>query len=120
MWLTLIQSTPLIENTAELLIPGKISFKNFNEKEEATCIDEITLLRHSWVKAYLVVPVLSVLTLFFLPLKMYWDNALNTRMVYSPVQTLHQATHVRVRGRDGKIEVCDLKNMTARIALLFQ
>jgi len=41
-------------------------------------------------------------------------------MIYSPVQTLQEATHVRVRGRDGKIEVCELKNMTARIAFLFQ
>ena len=89
MKVTVIQNTPLIQDAAEIVVPGKISFKNFNEKEEATCIDEITLLRHSWIKAYLVVPVLSVLTLFFLPLKMYWDNALNTRMKYSAVQTLH-------------------------------
>jgi hypothetical protein len=63
-------------------------------------------------------PVLSILTLFFLPLKMYWDNALNARMIYSPVFNLDRATHVLVGGRDGKVEVCELKNMTERIAAL--
>lgn len=75
-------------------------------------MDEITLLRHNWIKAYLVVPILSILTLFFLPLKMYWDNALNARMIYSPVLRLEQATHVLVKGRDGKVAVCELKNLT--------
>jgi len=62
-----------------------MDFVNFNEKEEATCISSITLLQHSSFKAYIVVPVLSVLTLFFIPLKMYWDNALNARMIYNVV-----------------------------------
>jgi len=54
-----------------------VDFVNFNEKEESTCIESITLLKHSFFKAYIVVPILSILTLFFLPLKMYWNNALN-------------------------------------------
>lgn len=98
--------------------PTDIDFINFNEKEESTCIESITLLKHSLFNAYVLVPVLSVLTLFFLPLKMYWDNALNARMLYYPVQDLRQASHVLVKGRGGNVEVCLLKNMTAKIAPL--
>jgi hypothetical protein len=54
--------------------PNQTAFVNFNEDEEATCIESITLLRHSWVKAYLLTPILSLLTIFILPLKMYWDS----------------------------------------------
>lgn len=98
--------------------PTDIDFINFNEKEESTCIESITLLKHSLFNAYVLVPMLSVLTLFFLPLKMYWDNALNARMLYYPVQDLRQASHVLVKGRGGNVEVCLLKNMTAKIAPL--
>jgi hypothetical protein len=95
-----------------------MDFENFNEKEESTCIESITLLKHSFFKAYLVVPVLSVLTLLYLPLKMYWSNALNARMIYNIVNELEEATHVLVKGRSGNVEVCELKNLTARIAPL--
>jgi len=32
--------------------------------------------------------------------------------------TLEQATHVLIKGRDGKVEVSELKNLTQRIAPL--
>jgi len=58
----------------KIMPPNQTAFVNFNEDEEATCIESITLLRHSWVKAYLLTPILSLLTIFILPLKMYWDS----------------------------------------------
>lgn len=87
----MVQHAPLLKSNAAakvVLAPSEMNFVNFNEKEESTCIASITLLQHSFLKAYIVVPVLSVLTLFFLPLKMYWDNALNARMIYNVVADL--------------------------------
>ena len=65
-----------------------------------------------------MIPLLSILTLFFLPLKMYWNNALHARMIYNVVEDLAQATHVLVKGRSGNIEVCKLNNLTNAIAPL--
>jgi len=64
---------------------NQVAFTNFNEDEEATCIATITLLRHSWPKAYLMTPILSLFTIFILPLKMYWDTSLYARMIFNPV-----------------------------------
>lgn len=71
-----------------MLLPSEVDFVNFNEKEESTCIASITLMQHSFFKEYIVLPVVSILTLFYVPLKMYWDNAFNARMIYNVVADL--------------------------------
>jgi hypothetical protein len=78
-----------------------VAFENFNEAEEATCMASITLLRHSWFKAYILVPILSILTIFILPLKMYWSSTLYAKMIMNPVTNIMKATHVLVKGRGG-------------------
>jgi hypothetical protein len=95
-----------------------IGFVNFNEQEEATCMASITLIRHSKVKAYLVTPILSVLSLFILPLKMYWDNDLNARMTFNTVTDIKRATHVKVIGRGGNVDICKLEDFTNKISQL--
>jgi hypothetical protein len=117
-----VQHAPLLSSNSakRILAPSEIDFINFNEKEESTCIASITLLQHSFFKAYVVVPILSILTLFFVPLKMYWDKELNARMIYNVVADLAQATHVLVRGRGGNVEVCELNNLSDEIAPLIE
>lgn len=117
-----MQHAPLlsVHSSKRVLAPSEIDFVNFNEKEESTCIASITLLQHSFFKAYIVVPIISILTLFFVPLKMYWNNELNARMIYNVVADLAQATHVLVRGRSGNVEVCELKNLSDQIAPLLE
>ena len=85
-----------------------VAFINFNEQEEATCIASITLLRHNWFKAYVLVPILSILTIFILPLKMYWDTELYATMIYDTVTAIEMATDMLVKGRAGNVDVCKL------------
>ena len=53
-------------------------------------------------------PFLSIFTIFILPLKMYWNNALFARMIFDTVTNISVATHVLVKGRGGNIDVCEL------------
>lgn len=82
-----IQNAPLLGDEGDLLkIPDTdIAFINFDENEESTCMHSITLMRTSFFKSYLVVPILSFLTIFILPLKMYWDNALYAKWIFNHV-----------------------------------
>lgn len=82
-----------------------MAFKNFNEKEESTVILSLTLLQYNALKAYLLMPLLSLLTLFILPLRLYWSAELRAYYLYNEVGALEQADHLLVKGKDGNIEV---------------
>ena len=77
----------MLKNRVEpkILLPTDVAFVNFNEKEESTCIESITLMRLSYFKTYVLVPLLSILTIFFLPLKMYWNNETYAKMLFYTV-----------------------------------
>lgn len=62
--------------------PNQIAFDNFNEKEESTVITSLTMLKYNTLKAYLLVPLLSMLTLMVLPIRMYWSAELCAKYLY--------------------------------------
>jgi hypothetical protein len=64
------------------------------------------------------VPILSILTIFILPLKMYWDTELYANMIYDTVTEIQFATDMLVRGRAGNVDVCKLQNLTQEISVL--
>jgi hypothetical protein len=45
-----------------------VKVKNFNESESATCVEIAILLKISGFKTYIVVPFLSLLTVFVFPI----------------------------------------------------
>ncbi len=94
---------------------GQIDFTNFNEKEETTCITSLTMLQFSCCKTYLLLPILSLLSLFILPVRMYWSVPLQRKYMYSEVTDLARATHLLVYGRDGNIEIVELTNMAEKM-----
>lgn len=49
-----------------------VGVKNYNEKEEATCIELAMLLNKDYCKRIFLVPLLSLISLFLFPLKLYW------------------------------------------------
>jgi hypothetical protein len=49
-----------------------VGHQDFDEKEETTIIDEITCLKVSVVKSYIVFPFLSLITIFIFPLMCYY------------------------------------------------
>ena len=116
---------PLLSNSTvprakdyELKPLDQVEFKNFNDKEEATCMKSVTMLRFSSFKTYLFLPILSLLTLFVLPIRMYWSATLSARYKYSHVSSVSQTTDLLIHGRDGNIEIVKLQNLTDRVRSL--
>ena len=68
-----------------------VDVKNFNENEEATCIEIALLLNKDYVNRLLIVPLLSLLTLFVFPLKLYWSKRLQMDWLYKRVRSLDSA-----------------------------
>ena len=56
----------------------------------------------------MVTPLASVCSGMVLAVCLFWYPALRARMFYSVASSLRDATHVRVLGRQGNIEVCKL------------
>ena len=75
----------------------------------------LQLLRFDPIKAYLVVPLLSVLSLMILPLSMYWSCEKQAEWLYTMTRSLDQADSLLVRGKDGNIEIVKLDNQTENV-----
>ena len=78
-------------------------------------IDSLTMMRFNSLKAYFFLPVLSLVSLFILPVWLYWSVPLQASMMYSKVDSLQQATHFLVQGRDGNIEIVQIKDHTETV-----
>jgi hypothetical protein len=76
------------------------------------------MLKFNTLKAYLVVPFLSILTVFVLPIRLYWSAELRAFYLYTEVATLEGANHLLVRGRDGNIEIVSIDDMTSEVQAL--
>jgi hypothetical protein len=73
--------------------------KNLNEYEDATCIEIAVLLTANNLKRWFLVPILSILTLFYFPVRLYWNKRMQERWFYSRATGLADATHVFIVGR---------------------
>lgn len=98
--------------------PFQVSFKNYNEKEESTVINSLTMLKFNALKAYLLVPLLSILTIMVLPVRLYWSAELRAYYFYDKVRALEQADTMLVRGKDGNIELVDVVDKTDEVRQL--
>lgn len=65
----------------------------FDEKEDATCIDKLQLLEADLIKRFIVVPILSVLSLFVFALFLFWKPALRLKWLYKPVNNVRHANY---------------------------
>lgn len=72
---------------------------NYNEREEAIIIEVAIIIKANWVKRLLVVPLLSLLTIFIFPIFLYWRADMRAQWFYSTVQTLDDATNILIVGR---------------------
>ena len=64
------------DDSVDHLKPGFLRFVNFNEKEEATVITSIQMLRFDYMKTFILLPFMALITVFVLPLRMYWSAKL--------------------------------------------
>ncbi len=72
-------------------------YDNFNEEEEATKIYQIVYLRESILKKYILVPLLSICTVFIFTLCILWYPNLKRIFMYE-ICTKEQATHLAIVG----------------------
>lgn len=63
--------------------------------------------------------MLSVLTLFVLPVRMYWSQTLTAKYCYNRVRSLEEADHLLIEGKTGNVEIVELQNRTQRVKELF-
>ena len=76
------------------------------------------MLRFNPLWAYLIMPLLSVLTLFVLPLRLYWHKTLRAKYFYTRVNQLPLANHLLVTGKLGNCEIVALQNLTSKVQQL--
>ena len=53
-----------------------VHVENYNEKEESTCVEVAILIKSNCVKKWILVPIISILSVFVFPVFLYWKKAL--------------------------------------------
>lgn len=79
-----------------------LDVQNFNENEEATCIEIALLLQKDNIKRWILLPLLSIFTLFFFPIRMYWNRRMQADWLFKRATSLADATNIFIVGR-GKL-----------------
>ena len=79
---------------------NQAKFEQFNEAEESTCIESITLLQFSFLKTLCAI-ILSPCTIFLLALYIYWYNSYKKFWFFTEVSCLEQASFVYIQGKPG-------------------
>lgn len=92
--------------------------KQFDEKEEATIIDTLTMLEFSYAKTYLQFPLYCVLSVFIYPVIVYWKSGLQATAFYVKTNELERATHLLVEGKDANKEVVQIVRQTSGDAMV--
>lgn len=65
-----------------------------------------------------MVPILSILTLFVVPMYMYWRTGFYVTMCMSPTDKISRATHVLVKGKSGSLDCCKLRDCTKEVSAI--
>lgn len=69
---------------------------------------KIELLQFSAFWSYVIVPLLSLVTLFVLPIRMYWSQTLTAKYCYNRVRSLEEADHLLITGKTGNVEIVEI------------
>ena len=86
----------------ENIKPAELPFvhvQNYNEKEETTCVDTAILVKEDCLKRWIIVPLLSLLSLFAFPVVLYWKPAMRKDWLYKRPTSVQDATHIYIQGR---------------------
>jgi hypothetical protein len=70
----------------------------FDENEESTKIAQATYLTFSPVKAYIIVPILSLCTALIFLLVLHWYPRVRKNFLYSECPSVYRATHIFIVG----------------------
>ena len=78
---------------------SRIKFRDIDQADENTQIEELTMLQFSYFKSFVLAPILGVCTGLIFLLCLYWYESLQARFLYTEVWDLKRATHIRVTGK---------------------
>ena len=82
----------------------------YDANEETTTVETAILLRVDNVKRWLVVPIMSLLTIFVWPVFLYWKKPLQRDWLYKRAQSIEAATHIYIEGKDGNKEIVSVRD----------
>lgn len=100
--MSIVDETPFKKTKADL------NFKNRNEWEEETKIWRIIMLEVSYLKRIILVPLLCVLTAFFILLWWFWSISLKRFLFFNIWNDLDKASHLYVYGKRKQREIVKL------------
>jgi len=80
-------------------MPPHVKVATYDENEETTCVDVAILLTSNWAKQWLLVPLLSLLSLLVFPVFLYWKIPFQRDWLYSRATSVDTATHIYIEGR---------------------
>ena len=106
-------------SSLEVLLPH-VKVQVFDENEETTCIDKATLLTADKLKQWLLVPLISLVTLFVWPIFLYWKIPMQRDWLYKPAVSVETATHIYIEGRDGNLQIVNVHDYSERSNRLIQ
>ncbi len=93
-------------------MPPFVDILNFNEKEESTCIKEAILLELSFFKILIIVPILSVCTVFIFAVVLYWKKNLQRQMLFWKVSSLKKASYIYIKGMGDNVDIFKIRDNT--------
>jgi hypothetical protein len=77
----------------------RVKFRDIEDADENTQIVEMVMLKFSYLKSFVLAPILGACTGLIFLLCLYWYESLQARFLYSEVNDLKRATHIRVTGK---------------------
>jgi hypothetical protein len=84
--------------------------------EDTTKIGKLECLLFKPMIFYIVVPILSILTAFILPLVLFWYPKFRVKVYYKKVK--NNPSHILVTGILGNIEIVKIQNNTINYRLI--
>ena len=78
---------------------SRVKFRDIDEADENTQIEDLTMLKFSYFKAFVLAPILGFCTGLIFLLCLYWYESVQANFLYSEVNDLKRATHIRVTGK---------------------
>jgi len=91
-----------------------VNVQAYDEDEDTTYIEVAILLTSSGVKSWLLVPILSILTIFIFPIFLYWKQEMRRDWLYKRASSIESATHMYIEGRDGNKEIVEVSDFSTQ------
>lgn len=85
------------DSTAKTKVSSEPNFVNFDEQEESTKIKELILLEVSYFKRYIILPMLTICTFFFILLPIWWYPSIRKKFIFQR-SNIKRASHLFIKG----------------------